>query len=225
MYTMLTSKAARTMFRDILIHYDIRLQGSILTASLAEALLNPSDGIKEVAACWWIASKFEDVNPLDIEMLILRFFKVTPTKMEMIMIEATVLTRIGYIIPYKTTVRDMYNLVEEHEVVALSNYCYALVDGGLLTRHPDTTAQGWIDAMRTRDVDVTAELHASCDPILSARLIDAAREVGSTGGQGKRTKAFTPENVIDLTLGSPRSPPAHSKRVKVVIDLCTPMSQ
>ena len=230
MASWLADPNAHDTFRDILNHYAANRASCALTASIADALVDPADGPAEVVACWWIASKFEDVAPLDGESLAFQFLPLTRSKEQLIALETKVLARVQCTIPYKTIVREMYNAVTPEQVRLLSHFCYALLDGGLFDRCPDTTADEWLEQMTRLGADLTPEMHNLCEPAFCERLRkaiefkNAGAVVPKTSSKRPRGDGTTPDSVIDLTSSSPLPPPPPPRKAKVVIDLCTPPS-
>lgn len=226
MATSLTCVEARSVFRDILSHQQLCPDGCVLTASIADALLAPSDGPREVVACWWIASKFEDVVPLDVESLVFRFLPLHVPRYTMVEVERKVLARVGWIVPYKTMVRAIYELSDVAVLPLVCDYCYAFLDSGMLARHHEILAEEWVNTIGSSEIPwLDKELKERCDSRIHERLVKArdarSRPVFTCEKTQKRKRSPTSDNFIDLTIDTPSIPQA-PKKSRVVIDLCSP---
>lgn len=85
---------------------------SPLSIGIAYELMQEGDDPRTRAVCWWLAFKFEEVEPLHIDD-ILYFCKVNASYKQCCRRERDVLGRINFTIPYHTTVRDIHERLSE----------------------------------------------------------------------------------------------------------------
>tara|TARA_B110000046_G_scaffold7915_1_gene8151 strand:+ start:571 stop:1074 length:504 start_codon:yes stop_codon:yes gene_type:complete len=91
-----------------------------LTMALARALARPHDSTLTHVACAWIAAKFEEVYPSEPwELLHMANHRHVSTR-RLAGVEAAVLERCDWVIPYRTPVRRILHLLND------AAYCDAL---------------------------------------------------------------------------------------------------
>ena len=88
---------------------------SPLVASIAGSLIVNGDDNICVLVCWWIAIKFETGNCKQIHLLANEALGMSVSNVEMVLREADVLTRINFKIPYRTTIRYLYEALDIKE--------------------------------------------------------------------------------------------------------------
>lgn len=141
------------LYRDILLDYRKNFREcSALTAAIAYDLLFFCEGEPlQVVVCWWIASKFEDVTPLEISYLLKTHMRVHVAVSAALQTEATILEKCNWRIPYKTTVRDMYDVAHSHRlhIRDVENWAYVVVDLAAAEGKPVPDAQTCMEALQT----------------------------------------------------------------------------
>lgn len=105
---------------------------SPLTASLAHALLRPEDSVQTHVACWWIASKFEEVYADDC-IAIVRKFPFVYNPVTLIALEREVLRRQDFVIPFRTRVRAVCDaLPEDVDMEVVDVWLHVLLDTNMI---------------------------------------------------------------------------------------------
>lgn len=132
---------------------------SILGASIACELVQRTDSKTHVLACWWIASKFEDVYPID-PLDTAQDYGIDVTLNEILMAERDVLHRIEFRVPHRTLIRELVELtssVQDYDL--LVHWLYVLLESNLSSLR---TASEWVDAFNA--------FPTQRDPLLEALL-------------------------------------------------------
>jgi hypothetical protein len=119
---------------------------SVLSASIACELVHRTDSLTHVLACWWIASKFEDVNPMN-PLDVAQDFGIYVTLKEMLLSESDILHRINFCVPYKTLIRELVEMTSSVQDVDLFVlWLHVLMESNLSSLR---TASEWMDAFNT----------------------------------------------------------------------------
>ena len=232
---------------------------TVLTAAMAQALLLSTSSTVRVVCCWNLASKFEEIDPLDGNELVRMFLTsgekaslqkklaLSNAKLEVGLRHRTfllggeeqaILSHYEFRLPYKNTVRDMYEMFSDPRrnisFNKFTSYCYCLLYAFAFWRDPFKTAEEWLDALHHVDPVLFRMLEDTCPGEMWSRLhnelvskgpSDAPVDAVEPSRTSRSTAPVSPEGVIDLTLDSPRSSTVSlslAKKRKVVVDLCTP---
>jgi hypothetical protein len=99
---------------------------SSLTASIACTLLRNESSRVDVLISWWIALKFEEVEPPELGDL-LRDYRVNISFESARETEGRILYSIGFSVPYHTVVRQMQDAPSSLSRVELDTWCYVLM--------------------------------------------------------------------------------------------------
>ena len=113
---------------------------------------------RTVIVCWWIAYKFELIDPPDIEELVVNFTLPYSFK-EMLREEAKVLDDVGFLIPRHTITRDILEALGESSSADGESWMYALLHSGLL---PTRGAREWVKVLQATCDGTTAEPVIQC---------------------------------------------------------------
>ena len=114
---------------------------SPLTASLAWALMRPYDDAATMVACWWLACKFEETDFSYPAWEGVRTLSVVESVARLRCAGRDVLARIGFVLPYRTTVRALYELLG----AGYDAWLFALLEVGVVYLY---TAVHWAEMIR-----------------------------------------------------------------------------
>lgn len=226
---MLTSFEAVRMLNALMDYYVTRVSSAhALTPSIVHNMLEDSDMPEDVAAAWWVASKFEDVFFLtitEIQQCAARAMLTEPlTDAVLKDAETKMLNRIQFNVPYKSVVRDIINSDPKMPGLStemLNRWCYILLDSQAFQKHPDVPASTWISILTERMNGEAEEFYFWCKHS-RALIVKNFDKVFATS-TSKKTPRPDETTCIDLTGASPPPAPKAAKRSKVVIDLMTPV--
>ena len=105
---------------------------SALAASTACSLLRRDFSRLLVLVSWWVALKFEEVYQPDIKYLLTLFhFKEGYT--DACEAERTLLCSVGFVVPFKTPIRDMYNTATRLTRAELRDWSFVLLYSNMTT--------------------------------------------------------------------------------------------
>lgn len=99
---------------------------SPLTASLAWALMKPTDGFRTMAVCWWLATKFEELTYLSVREM-LEVFPEFFSKTDVLTLERHVLQRFNFVLPFRTVIRSIMERIDVD-----TNLLHSLQQSGLI---------------------------------------------------------------------------------------------
>ena len=99
---------------------------SALAASTACSLLRRDFSRLLVLVCWWVALKFEETHQPDIRDL-LALFHFKEGYENACEAERTLLCSVGFVVPFKTPIRDMYNTATRLTRAELRDWSFVLL--------------------------------------------------------------------------------------------------
>lgn len=127
-----------TMMRDM---HSIGV--SSLTASVACTLLRQESSRVDVLISWWIALKFEEVEPPELRHL-LRDYRVSISFTVARETERRILASFDFFVPYHTLVRRMHNLPTALSRGDIDSWCYVLLYSNMQAMR---SADEWISIL------------------------------------------------------------------------------